>query len=461
MDDEIQFGEVQYDQPDRSLRPDRDGHYAVVACGSPPDGDLPIFVDLDVMRDMEAHSQTDTTVELGGVLLGQRYLDDHDQPFVVVTDCLRAEHYESSQSRFKFTHETWSEITRQRSGYPNDTEMVGWYHTHPGWGVFLSDMDLFICNNFFSRPLDVALVIDPRKQTRGWFQWTDDSATETRQCAGFYLMTNRHRENELEYFRDLYNGEASMSDPRYSQIAQNSGGGSAPVINVSDNRNPMFDLALMGMLAMQFILLALIAWRMMAPPAVAESAGDLEQAVEIRNLNQDKKELQGLLIDLVDPESENKEKLNKLFSQFEESQTENRRLVAGYEAQLVQTEKIINDNAVIKENLDAAQASRKALSKDYDETVATLKEKMARIEELEAGSENEPDSKDPKDKDSEEAGGLKFEFGNNWWWALLGCLLASIGSVAGTLFYMRRQQAEGYDEEEEFENEGSSESTET
>ena len=108
MDDEIQFGEVQYDQPDRSLRPDRDGHYAVVVCGSPPDGDLPIFVDLDVMRDMEAHSQTDTTVELGGVLLGQRYLDDHDQPFVVVTDCLRAEHYESSQSRFtvSYTHLT-------------------------------------------------------------------------------------------------------------------------------------------------------------------------------------------------------------------------------------------------------------------------------------------------------------------------------------------------------------------
>ena len=58
MDDGIQFGEVQYDQPDRSLRPDRDGHFAVAVCGDPPTKDLPIFVDLDAMRDMEAHAQT-------------------------------------------------------------------------------------------------------------------------------------------------------------------------------------------------------------------------------------------------------------------------------------------------------------------------------------------------------------------------------------------------------------------
>jgi proteasome lid subunit RPN8/RPN11 len=38
--------------------------------------------------------------------------------------------------------------------------MVGWYHTHPDWGVFLSSMDMFICDNFFNK-LDVAYVIDP------------------------------------------------------------------------------------------------------------------------------------------------------------------------------------------------------------------------------------------------------------------------------------------------------------
>ena len=444
MDDEIQFGEVQYDQPERSLRPDRDGHFVVAVCGDLPPEDLPIFVDLDVMRDMEAHALTDTKVELGGVMLGQRYLDRDDQPFVVVTDCLRAEHYESTQSRFKFTHETWSQITRQRSEYPEGTEMVGWYHTHPGWGVFLSGMDMFICNNFFSGPLDVALVIDPCKQTRGWFQWTDETATETRECGGFYLMTNRHRQNELEYFSDLYNGETSMSDPRYSQIARSSGGGSAPVINVSDNRNPMFDLALLGMLAMQFILLALIAWRMMATPVAAESTGaaSAEQVAQIQNLNQDKLELRGLLMELVDPGSENEENMNKMLARFEETQIENRRLETGFDAQLVQTETLKKNTELIKENLAVAKKEQQKLSKSYDETRVALKEKMDRVEELETAIE---EGREPDD----EEGGLAFDFSNNWWWALLGCIVASIGSVAGTLFYMRQQSGQNAGQSED------------
>lgn len=441
MDDGIQFGEVQYDQPDRSLRPDRDGHFAVAVCGDPPTKDLPIFVDLDAMRDMEAHAQTDKTVELGGVMLGQRYLDRDDRPFVVVTDCLRAEHYESTQSQFKFTHETWSQITRQRSAYPDGTEMVGWYHTHPGWGVFLSGMDLFICNNFFSGPLDVALVIDPCKQTRGWFQWTDEAATETRECAGFYLMTSRHRESELEFFRDLYNGEVSMSDPRYSQIARSSGGGSAPVINVSDNRNPMFDLALMGMLAMQFILLALITWRMMASPAAVEPAAAVGQAAEVQKLNQDKQELRGLLIEMVAPGSENEEKLNKLLAKFEQTETENRRLATGFDAQLVQTETLKKSTQQMKQDLADAQSSQRDMSKDYDETVAALKEKMDRIETLETAIE---EGRDPDQED-----GLEFDFGNNWWWALLGCLVTSIGSVAGALFYFRKQSNQNAEDSED------------
>ena len=68
--------------------------------------------------------------------------------FVLVTDSLRAQHYESTKGSFKFTHDTWQEITRQRDQFGPDVQMVGWYHTHPGWGVFLSGMDLFICEHF-------------------------------------------------------------------------------------------------------------------------------------------------------------------------------------------------------------------------------------------------------------------------------------------------------------------------
>ena len=49
--------------------------------------------------------------------------------------------------------------------------MVGWYHTHPGVGIFLSGMDLFIHQNFFTQMWHVAYVLDPRARTSGFFCW--------------------------------------------------------------------------------------------------------------------------------------------------------------------------------------------------------------------------------------------------------------------------------------------------
>ena len=104
MSDDIQFGDVEEAQPQKDLRPDRNRHFAVVAYGKPVERDLPIFVDLDVLLDMETHAATDTSVELGGVMLGGHYHDEDGKPFVVITDTLRAEHYESTKGSFKFTH---------------------------------------------------------------------------------------------------------------------------------------------------------------------------------------------------------------------------------------------------------------------------------------------------------------------------------------------------------------------
>ena len=197
MADEIEFGQVESARQPQRLRPDRNPQYAVVPCGAPSQDDLPIFVDLDALRDMEAHALSDTRVELGGVLLGGQYEDEQNQPFVVIADALRARHYESTPGSFKFTHDTWAEFTRQRAEMPAELQIVGWYHTHPNWGVFLSELDRFICEHFFGRPGDVALVIDPCQGDRGFFQWTDPAAEQTRRTGGFYIFASRHRAVEL------------------------------------------------------------------------------------------------------------------------------------------------------------------------------------------------------------------------------------------------------------------------
>lgn len=227
-DSEIEFGDLQGRKSVQRLRPDRDGQFAVVAVGEPQAGELPIFVDLDVMRDMEAHALTNTDVELGGVLLGWQAKDDSGQPFVQIVDSLRAEHYEATRGSFKFTHETWSEFTRRRQSLHPDLQLVGWYHTHPGWGVFLSEMDRFICDHFFSSSEDVALVIDPRQQTRGWFQW--QTGRRLAQLSGWRIYAHRHRAGEIEYYSRLYSGTPMPHfDPRYA-VQPNVGPTSVQVI---------------------------------------------------------------------------------------------------------------------------------------------------------------------------------------------------------------------------------------
>ena len=48
-------------------------------------------------------------------------------------------------------------------------KIVGWYHSHPGFGLFLSEYDSFIQENFFIDPNHVALVVDPLEGSLGWF----------------------------------------------------------------------------------------------------------------------------------------------------------------------------------------------------------------------------------------------------------------------------------------------------
>ena len=172
--DEITFGEMSVREPERRQRPDRDRRFACLAYEVPGVADLPIFLDRRAADAIERHALSDTSVELGGIMLGKECLDQQTgQPFVWISHSLEAKHYANTQASFTYTHDSWEEITRQRDQRFPDFDIVGWYHTHPSFGIFLSHHDLFIHQHFFAQPLQVAYVVDPINQTRGFFQWRD------------------------------------------------------------------------------------------------------------------------------------------------------------------------------------------------------------------------------------------------------------------------------------------------
>jgi hypothetical protein len=155
--------------------------------------------------------------------------------------------------------------------------------------VFLSGMDMFICDNFFNKRLDVAYVIDPCRGDRGMFQWTGDERQRVRRTGGFFVTASRFRADELEHYVAELSGMPATSTQRGT-----SGGYGAPVVHLHqpaptrerDWQGP----AMVGLLAMQFCLLALIAWKMIDPSAgglggsaaAEEQLAELKQALEIR-----------------------------------------------------------------------------------------------------------------------------------------------------------------------------------
>ncbi|MFI5458298.1 MAG: Mov34/MPN/PAD-1 family protein [Isosphaerales bacterium] len=187
--DEITFGEMSLREPERRPRPDRDRKYACLAYEVPGPADLPIFLDRNAADAIERHALTDTSVELGGILLGKECLDPATgQPFVWITQSLEAKHYANTQASFTYTHDSWADISRERDRQYPQYDIVGWYHTHPSFGIFLSHHDLFIHQHFFAQPLQVAYVVDPINQTRGFFQWRDGGMA---QVAGYHLSAKR------------------------------------------------------------------------------------------------------------------------------------------------------------------------------------------------------------------------------------------------------------------------------
>lgn len=145
-----------------------------------------IYVHQNVLAHAVGYSETDLKRERGGFLLGGLHHDR--QVYIEVRAFLPATATESRAMSLRFTHDTWAAMTRRAEADHPDELVLGWQHTHPGLGVFLSAYDLFIHRHFFSQPWQIALVVDPRARKFGFFQWHDGRVVD---CGFVYVQLAR------------------------------------------------------------------------------------------------------------------------------------------------------------------------------------------------------------------------------------------------------------------------------
>lgn len=145
--------------------------------------DVKVYIKQDVYKKLEKLASSDTSKELGSIILGN-YSEELGKTHVIISEYIEAKYTDASASTLTFTHETWDYIHSQHETLFPDKKIVGWQHTHPNYGIFLSNYDMFIQENFFNMPFQVAYVIDPIQNLRGFFQWKNGKIEKLK---GYYI----------------------------------------------------------------------------------------------------------------------------------------------------------------------------------------------------------------------------------------------------------------------------------
>jgi proteasome lid subunit RPN8/RPN11 len=129
----------------------------------------PVVVSSDVARRIRQHARSHMKTEVCGVLIG-----GINDGALHIEECIAGKDAAQAGTHVTFTQDTWEHIYKVKdAAFPND-RIVGWYHSHPGFGIFLSDHDTFIHRNFFSAPEQVAWVYDPHSDEEGFFGWAGE-----------------------------------------------------------------------------------------------------------------------------------------------------------------------------------------------------------------------------------------------------------------------------------------------
>lgn len=134
------------------------------------DKNLSVTVYKNILDDIMEYAKGDLDHERGGFLLGNLE-ETYDTYNIFISHMLIAKYTMNNMASLTFTHESWNEAYREMDENYYGKIMLGWFHSHPGYGIFLSGMDMFIENNFFSLPYQVAYVVDPCADTFGFFGW--------------------------------------------------------------------------------------------------------------------------------------------------------------------------------------------------------------------------------------------------------------------------------------------------
>ncbi len=163
-----------------------------------------IYIHQKVYSQIHKFASNKTENEHGGILVG-RVVNEMDKENTIIEGFIEAKHNAATPTTLTFTHETWEYFHAEIERKYKDKKIVGWIHTHPNFGIFLSENDKFIQENFFTDSNQVAYVVDPIQSEEGFFFWINE---KIERCPGFYLFDK----NGAKIKQDVWSNTGDSDD---------------------------------------------------------------------------------------------------------------------------------------------------------------------------------------------------------------------------------------------------------
>jgi len=128
-----------------------------------------VYILEEARSDLIRHLEADVRVEHGGILFGQAYTDPECGIYVEITAAVAAPATIGTGAHLEFTPDSWQGIMDYTKAAHPAANIVGWYHSHPNIGVFMSGTDMRTQQAFFRHPWCLSIVYDPVRRQIGYF----------------------------------------------------------------------------------------------------------------------------------------------------------------------------------------------------------------------------------------------------------------------------------------------------
>lgn len=125
--------------------------------------DVELYISKSALDTIRNHcmNYAEKKLEVMGFLIGNVYRWK-DRTYTKVWEAVTTD-LEATEVSVKFHREGFEKLFEKLDDLDFDYVIVGWYHSHPGYGCFMSAKDIDTQNRMFNQPYHTALVIDPIK----------------------------------------------------------------------------------------------------------------------------------------------------------------------------------------------------------------------------------------------------------------------------------------------------------